>query len=195
MKLSNDTMDKREYKTITINGDEYAIPSVVDGRVGIITLLGKDEFGNFKFNYLGYEFKAIKLENTEETVPKDNKVLIMNTTKKKIIAATLIGAFLLSPILVLKAIFYINLIYAASSLIVWLVILLVEKFEGLKGSYQDPKNGLFSEVFKVLFILGMLIEYAFFNWLFNKNSEILLKDEVAKQITNHKDKVDRFTQK
>lgn len=119
----------------------------------------------------------------------------MNTTKKKIIAAALIGAFLLSPILVLKMIFYINLIYAASSLIVWLVILLVEKFEGLKGSYQDPKNGLFSEVFKVLFILGMLIEYAFFNWVFNKNSEILLKDEVAKQITDHKDKVDRFTQK
>jgi hypothetical protein len=119
----------------------------------------------------------------------------MNTTKKKIIAATLIGAFLLSPILVLKAIFYINLIYAASSLIVWLVILLVEKFEGLKGCYQDPKNGLFSEVFKVLFILGMLMEYAFFNWVFNKNSEILLKDEAAKQITNHKDKIDRFTKK
>lgn len=119
----------------------------------------------------------------------------MNTTKKKIIAATLIGAFLLSPILVLKAIFYINLIYAASSLIVWLVILLVEKFEGLKGHYQDPKNGLFSEVFKVLFILGILMQYAFISWVFKKDSEILLKDEAAKQITNHKDKVDKFTKK
>ena len=119
----------------------------------------------------------------------------MNTTKKKIIAATLIGAFLLSPILVLKAIFYINLIYAASSLIVWLVILLVEKFEGLKGHYQDPKNGLFSEVFKVLFILGILMEYALFNWVFNKNSEILLKDEAAKQLANNVDNIDRFTKK
>jgi len=48
---------------------------------------------------------------------------------------------------------------------------------------------------KPAFALFNKMEYAFFNWLFNKNSEILLKDEVAKQITDHKDKVDRFTKK
>ena len=63
----------------------------------------------------------------------------------------------------------------------------------MKGHYQDPKNGLFSEVFKVLFILGILMEYAFFNWVFNKNSEILLKDEAAKQLANNVDNIDRFT--
>ncbi|MCQ9124722.1 hypothetical protein [Rodentibacter caecimuris] len=57
-------MDKREYKTITIDGIEYVIPSFIDGRAGIITPLGKDETGNLKFNYLGHEFKALKLNKT-----------------------------------------------------------------------------------------------------------------------------------
>ncbi|OOF42610.1 hypothetical protein BKK49_02105 [Rodentibacter rarus] len=67
-------MDKREYKIITIDGIEYAIPSFIDGRAGIITPLGKDETGNLKFNYLEREFKAIKLKNVNEKNPCFSKV-------------------------------------------------------------------------------------------------------------------------
>lgn len=116
----------------------------------------------------------------------------MNTTKKKIIAAVIIGAFLLTPILLLKTIFYANLLYIGLSLFVWLVILLLEKIEDLKGKYQDPKNGLFSAIVKTLFILGVLMQYTFFYWVFNKNSEITFKKEALKQIAKHQDRIDEL---
>ena len=116
----------------------------------------------------------------------------MNTTKKKIIAAIIIGTFLLIPILVLKMIFYANLLYIGLSLVVLLVILLLEKIESLKGKYQDPKNGLFSAILKTLFLLGMLMQYTFFYWVFSKNSEITFKKEMLKQIAKHQDRIDEL---
>ncbi|WP_143531213.1 hypothetical protein, partial [Rodentibacter genomosp. 2] len=67
-------MDKREYKTITIDDIEYVVPSFIDGRAGIIIPLGRDESGNLMFNYMGHKFKAIKQKTVTKTKPYFSKL-------------------------------------------------------------------------------------------------------------------------
>lgn len=118
-----------------------------------------------------------------------------NTTKKKIIAIILIALLIVNPLMFLKAVLYFNLFYVALSVVILLLTILLEKIESRKDNQQDPKNGLFSAIFKILFLFGFYAQYIFFHWLFSNNSEYSLKNEALKQFAKHQGFIEKIADK
>lgn len=118
-----------------------------------------------------------------------------NTTKKKIIAIILVTLLIVNPLMFLKAVLYLNLFYVALSVVILLLTILLEKIESRKGNQQDPKNGLFSAIFKILFLFGFYAQYIFLHWLFSNNSEHSLKNDALKQFAKHQDFIEKIADK
>ena len=118
-----------------------------------------------------------------------------NTAKKKIIAIILVALLIANPLMFLKAVLYLNLFYVVLSAIILLLTILLKKIESRKGNKQDPKNGLFSAIFKVLFLFGFYAQYIFLHWLFSNNSEYSLKNDALKQFAKHQGIIEKIADK
>ena len=121
--------------------------------------------------------------------------MIPNTIKKKIIAIILIALLIVNPLMFLKAVLYFNLFYVVLSVVILLLTILLEKIESRKGNQQDPKNGLFSAIFKILFLSGFYAQYVFVHWLFSNNSEHSFKNDALKQFAKHQDIIEKIADK
>lgn len=121
--------------------------------------------------------------------------MIPNTTKKKIIAIILVTLLIVNPLMFLKTVLYLNVFYVVLSAIILLLIILLEKIESWKGNQQDPKNGLFSAIFKILFLFGFYAQYIFLHWLFSNNSEHSLKNDALKQFAKHQGIIEKIADK